>query len=79
MKDKYEVNTFILDYIDYLKYEKNLSSETIKKYKYNLITFEKYMLNKNINLFDVTQYDIMEFLTNYFKDKGVSSKTNSIT
>ena len=79
MKDKYEVNTFILDYIDYLKYEKNLSSETIKKYKYNLITFEKYMLNKNINLFDVTQYDIMEFLTNYFKDKGVISKTNSIT
>lgn len=79
MKDKYEVNTFILDYIDYLKYEKNLSSETIKKYKYNLIIFEKYMLNKNINLFDVTQYDIMDFLTNYFKDKGVSSKTNSIT
>lgn len=79
MEDKYEVNTFILDYIDYLKYEKNLSSETIKKYKYNLITFEKYMLNKNINLFDVTQYDIMDFLTNYFKDKGVSSKTNSIT
>lgn len=79
MKDKYEVNTFILDYIDYLKYEKNLSSETIKKYKYNLITFEKYMLNKNINLFDVTQQDIMDFITNYFKDKGVSSKTNSIT
>ena len=79
MKDKYEVNTFILDYIDYLKYEKNLSFETIKKYKYNLITFEKYILNKNINLFDVTQYDIMDFLTNYFKDKGVSSKTNSIT
>lgn len=79
MKDKYEVNTFILDYIDYLKYEKNLSSETIKKYKYNLIIFEKYMLNKNINLFDVTQQDIMDFLTNYFKDKGVSSKTNSIT
>ena len=79
MKDKYEVNTFILDYIDYLKYEKNLSSETIKKYKYNLIIFEKYMLNKNINLFDVTQQDIMDFITNYFKDKGVSSKTNSIT
>lgn len=79
MEDKYEVNTFILDYIDYLKYEKNLSSRTIDKYKYNLIVFEKYMLNKNINLFDVTQQDIMDFLTNYFKDKGVSSKTNSIT
>lgn len=79
MEDKYEVNTFILDYIDYLKYEKNLSSETIKKYKYNLIVFEKYMLNKNINLFDVTQQDIMDFLTNYFEGKGVSSKTNSIT
>lgn len=79
MKDKYEVNTFILDYIDYLKYEKNLSPRTIEKYKYSLIVFEKYMLNKNINLFDVTQYDIMDFLTNYFKDKGVSSKTNSIT
>lgn len=79
MEDKYEVNTFILDYIDYLKYEKNLSPETIKKYKYNLIVFEKYMLNKNINLFDVTQQDIIDFLTNYFKDKGISSKTNSIT
>ncbi len=79
MEDKYEVNTFILDYIDYLKYEKNLSPRTIEKYKYSLIVFEKYMLNKNINLFDVTQQDIMDFLTNYFKDKGVSSKTNSIT
>ena len=79
MKDKYEVNTFILDYIDYLKYEKNRSSRTIEKYKYSLIVFEKYMLNKNINLFDVTQYNIIDFLTNYFKDKGVSSKTNSIT
>lgn len=79
MKDKYEVNTFILDYIDYLKYEKNLSPRTIEKYKYSLIVFEKYMLNKNINLFDVTQQDIMDFITNYFKDKGVSSKTNSIT
>ncbi len=79
MEDKYEVNTFILDYIDYLKYEKNLSSRTIEKYKYSLIVFEKYMLNKNINLFDVTQYNIIDFLTNYFKDKGVSSKTNSIT
>lgn len=79
MKDKYEVNTFILDYIDYLKYEKNLSPRTIEKYKYSLIIFEKYMLNKNINLFDVTQQDIMDFITNYFKDKGVSSKTNSIT
>ncbi len=79
MKDKYEVNTFILDYIDYLKYEKNLSPKTIDKYKYNLIIFEKYMLNKNINLFDVTQNDIIDFLTNYFKNKGVSSKTNSIT
>ena len=75
----YEVNTFILDYIDYLKYEKNRSSRTIEKYKYSLIVFEKYMLNKNINLFDVTQYNIIDFLTNYFKDKGVSSKTNSIT
>lgn len=79
MKDKYEVNTFILDYIDYLKYEKNLSPRTIEKYKYSLIIFEKYMLNKNINLFDVTQQDIMDFITNYFKGKGVSSKTNSIT
>lgn len=79
MENKYEVNTFILDYIDYLKYERNLSPETISKYKYNLIVFEKYMLNKNINLFDVTQYNIIDFLTNYFKNKGVSSKTNSIT
>ena len=79
MENKYEVNTFILDYIDYLKYERNLSPETISKYKHNLIVFEKYMLNKNINLFDVTQYNIIDFLTNYFKNKGVSSKTNSIT
>ena len=79
MENKYEVNTFILDYIDYLKYERNLSPETISKYKYNLIVFEKYMLNKNVNLFDVTQYNIIDFLTNYFKNKGVSSKTNSIT
>lgn len=79
MENKYEVNTFILDYIDYLKYERNLSPETISKYKYNLIVFEKYMLNKNVNLFDVTQYNIIDFLINYFKNKGVSSKTNSIT
>lgn len=79
MKDKYEVNTFILDYIDYLKYERCLSPMTIDKYKYNLITFDKYISNKNIDILNITKKDIIDYLTNYFKDKGVSSKTNSIT
>lgn len=79
MKDKYEVNTFILDYIDYLRYERCLSPISIDKYKYNLIVFDKYISNKNINILNITKKNIEDYLTNYFKDKGISSKTNSIT
>ena len=79
MGNIYKINDFILDYIDYLKYERNLSEATIKKYKCNLIAFEKYLINKNKKLLSVTQKDIEQYLTDSFSLNKVSSKTNSIT
>lgn len=36
------------DYIDYIKYEKKLSEETIKNYKYDLKQFNTYIKENNI-------------------------------
>lgn len=39
----------IEEYIDYIKYERKLSDETIKNYKYDLEKFSSFLQEKNIN------------------------------
>lgn len=60
------------EYIDYIKYERKLSDETIKNYRYDLNKFISFLRNKNIK--DVTIKDIENYLV--FLDKN-SSKTIS--
>ena len=60
------------EYIDYIKYERKLSDETIKNYRYDLNKFISFLKNKNIE--NVTIKDIENYLV--FLDKN-SSKTIS--
>ena len=51
----------ITDYLDYIKYERKLSSETVKNYKYDLLKFSNFLKEKNIDSFvNVSQKDIEE-------------------
>ena len=50
----------ISSYIDYIKYERKLSSETIKNYKYDLEKFILFLKEKNINSFTDVDKRIIE-------------------
>lgn len=62
----------INEYIDYIKYERKLSNETVKNYNYDLKKFINFLGNKNIE--NITTKDIENYLV--FLDKN-SSKTIS--
>ncbi len=69
------------DYIDYIKYERKLSLETVKNYKYDLEKFLLFLKEKGIfeiNL--VTTKDIEEYLATLknFSPKTVSRNITSI-
>lgn len=69
------------DYIDYIKYERKLSLETVKNYKYDLEKFLLFLKEKgifDINL--VTTKDIEEYLATLknFSPKTVSRNITSI-
>lgn len=69
------------DYLDYIKYERKLSDETIKNYKYDLEKFITFLKEKNINNFKETKTkDIEEYLINLkdFSSKTVSRNITSI-
>ncbi len=65
-------NEYINKYIDYLKYEKKLSNNTILSYKENLYVFINELNNKNI--LNITSDDIKLFLK---KDNYKSDKTKA--
>ncbi len=52
----------IEDYIDYLKYERNLSNETINNYRYDLLKFDRYLDSLNIDIIDVKVDNITSYL-----------------
>lgn len=63
------------DYIDYIKYEKKLSEETIKNYKYDLKQFNTYIKENNIT--DINKIKTKD-IENYLKHlKNLNSKTIS--
>lgn len=63
------------DYIDYIKYEKKLSEETIKNYKYDLKQFNSYIKENNIT--DINKIKTKD-IENYLKHlKNLNSKTIS--
>ena len=71
----------IEEYLDYIKYERKLSKETINNYKYDLNKFKEFLKEKNINSFTkVTQKDIETYLKNIsdLNPKSISRNITSI-
>ena len=63
------------DYIDYIKYEKKLSEETIKNYKYDLKKYIEYIKENNIT--DINKIKTKD-IENYLKHlRNLNSKTIS--
>ena len=80
-KQKYiELNNDINDYISYVKYERKLSDETAKNYRYDLIHFRDYLVSKNItNTGNVSQKHVEDYIILLNKDKDAKSITRNIT
>ena len=58
-----ELELEIDDYIDYVKYEKKLSNESAKNYRYDLIHFMNYLIKNHIIKFkDVNQDVINDYI-----------------
>ena len=68
----------LIDYIDYIKYERKLSDETIKNYEYDLEKFVSFLRKNGINSFSkVSQKDIEKQKINQSKNNGLQlPKTN---
>ena len=64
-----EINNFT----DYLKYQKNASTHTIKNYKFDLYRFKKFLEEKNISLNDVDNVIIRGFMADCFKKEESKS------
>ena len=66
-------------YIDYIKYEKKLSTETIKNYRYDLEKFILFLKEKGINSFDDVDQKIVEFYLKSINDMNPKSVSRNIT
>lgn len=71
----------IKDYIDYIKFERKLSDETVKNYKYDLEHFILFLKDKNVTSFKNVTTSLIEeylvFLSDY-NSKTVSRNITSI-
>ncbi len=69
------------DYVDYIKYERKLSNETIKNYAYDLEKFIVFLKEQGINSFsEITRKDIEKYLKeiNDMNPKSISRNITSI-
>ena len=66
---------YILDYLNYIKYERKLSSNTYQSYKYNLDVFYDYF--KDDNIIKLDKNNIQDFL--YQLDLSSRSKAHYLT
>ena len=69
------MNKEIANYIDYLKYERKLSDNTLDSYEENLVMFNNY-LNKKVS--SINSEDIRDFLVT-LSDKGDRTRAHYIT
>ena len=67
-----QINSFL----EFLKNEKKSSSNTIQSYKRDIVYFEKYVNENDIDYLKVEEKDIKEYM-NYLKEEG--SKASSIS
>ncbi|MDD5979709.1 MAG: site-specific integrase, partial [bacterium] len=54
-----ELELEIDDYIDYVKYEKKLSNESAKNYRYDLVHFMNYLIKNHITKFKYVNQDVI--------------------
>lgn len=69
--------SFISDFIDYQKAIKNLSQNTIKAYKTDILQFLRFLKSEGLSnpvLIDVTHLNIRSFLA-YLRSKDISKRT----
>ncbi len=56
----------IKKYIDYIKYTKRFSDQTVKAYFSDLNHFFSYVINKKIEFNEISEYDVSDYI-NYLK------------
>ena len=56
------MNKWIFRYLDYLKYSRNYSENTILGYKHELETFSKYLQDRHLDFRKITKEEIWEYL-----------------
>lgn len=68
------LNNFINNFIDYLRFERLLSLNTIQSYRRDLNKFQNYLEVKKItNIENITHEDIIHFLESLFKSQKETS------
>ncbi len=69
----------IENYIDYVKYERKLSDETAKNYRYDLDKFSKFLKDNNINSFNQIDSHTIEKYLKEINDMNPKSISRNIT
>ncbi len=75
MNENETINKNIELYLDYLKYERKLSNNTVASYRYNLLKITNYFHNKDITY--LSEDDIRNFL--YKEDDSSRTKAHYLT
>jgi len=69
------MDKYIKDFLEYLRYQKNYSDNTIKNYKDDLIIFTKFLNSKNINNINDVNYDLIREYLKYLHNLKYTSKS----
>jgi len=64
-----EISATIASFLTYVRVEKGLSANTVSAYRRDLVKFESYAKKKKLSLESVTQDDLIEFLSQLFRQK----------
>lgn len=63
----------ILDYLNYVTFEKHLSDKTRESYQFDLCSFKEYF--KNINIANIKEKDILNYLTYLKEERKISPRS----
>jgi integrase/recombinase XerD len=64
-----DISNTIASFLTYVRVEKGLSANTVSAYRRDLVKFESYTKKKKLILESVTQDDLIEFLSQLFRQK----------
>ena len=69
----------IIEYLDYIKFERKLSNETVKNYEYDLNKFISYLKENHINSFNKVTVGNIENYLKYISNLNSRSISRNIT